>query len=914
MPSAVELSRQPPAPTARPGAAVAQRGADARRSPAAWAATSAPVIDALVLAPIVMVVHLPAALSHGPRPATAPGPGRPGPGRSRRRHDHRTAATPTRSHRLVTLADRTWGPASRRAARRDGLRPAARPVIEHLDRLGPSGAPGPPGRRRPRHPGHGHHLHRLLRRAGHRPGVAVRRDPPGDRRRPSGGASRPASSSGCGRSTPSSTTSTTTSRSCRRRVPGRAARRRPQLPARVPRRPPGLRAWAHISGCDLVRDADGTFFVLEDNLRVPSGVSYLLENRLVIEAGVRRPVRRPEHPARSTTTPTSCSPAGLAAPDGVIDPTSRAHPRGPQLGLLRARFLAQRMGVALVEGATWSTTTTTSTCARIAGPQPVDVIYRRVDDLFLDPEAFDPDSRARRPGLMRAWRAGQRRHGQRPRRRRGRRQGRLRLGARPHPLLPGRGADPPERAHLPLLYEDERREVLDNLADLVVKPANESGGYGSWSATGPPTTSAAWPPPSRPTHATGWPSRSCRCRRRRRCARARSSPATSTCGPSSSPAPKSYVTRGGLTRVALREGSLVVNSSQGGGSKDTWVIESSRPRGAGGRPCCCPGSPSSSTGPRHLERASRHGPGGGRAHAPAGRHADVWPSRGSPCWPSPGTVELRRAPPVRRRDNIIAFLLADRQTPSSVLSSAVAARENLRAAREALPREAWQALNDLYLYVTSHHPRGSTGEPSRFLDKVVAESQRFDGILAGPMNRDEAYTCCASASTIERADMTTRVLDVRALACWWTSGEADRPACTTPCSGRRCCARCRPCRPTTGGGGAPIHGRLTVDFLLRDPDFPRLDRALPRPWRSCLADLPREGDAAAAAGRQADAPRRGSAPCPRSTMAGRGPARHRRPCTTRSEHVFSPLPDEVAIDPRATAPPAVSARAQARSE
>ena len=200
-----------------------------------------------------------------------------------------------------------------------------------------------------------------------------------------------------------------------------------------------------------------------------------------------------------------------------------------QLGLLRALVPRPADGRrSWSRAATCSSATTTaSTCARSTGPQRVDVIYRRIDDLFLDPEAFRPDSTLGVPGLMRAWRAGNVGHRQRARRRRGRRQGRLRLGARHHPLLPRRGAAHPQRADLPLpVPEDERRFVIDNIGDLVVKPANESGGYGLLIGNRATRGRARrrGSRPSRPIPATGWPSRSSTCRRRRRCATAARAP------------------------------------------------------------------------------------------------------------------------------------------------------------------------------------------------------------------------------------------------------------------------------------------------------------------------------------------------------------------------------------------------------
>lgn len=201
--------------------------------------------------------------------------------------------------------------------------------------------------------------------------------------------------------------------------------------------------------------------------------------------------------------------------------------------------------------------------------------------------------------------------------------------------------------------------------------------------------------------------------------------------------------------------------------------------------------------------------------------------------------------PVADEHSIITFLLSDRQNPSSVLSAVSAARENLRAAREALPREAWQALNDQYLYVTSHHVEGvDRRSRTRFLDKVIAENQRFVGIVHSTMNRDSAFHMLHLGRNVERADMTSRVLDVRA-AGLLAAGES-RPAhddvqwaaVLRTLSGLQAYhSRMR----------APIEARLTVDFLLRDPDFPGSVSHCLGEAEGVLADLPRSAAALAAA-------------------------------------------------------------------
>jgi uncharacterized circularly permuted ATP-grasp superfamily protein len=339
---------------------------------------------------------------------------------------------------------------------------------------------------------------------------------------------------------------------------------------------PRYGVWAHISGSDLVRDRDGTVYVLEDNLRVPSGVSYLLENRLVSKRAFA------DLFAHQSIQPVDDYPdqlyrllASLAAPD-VDEPTVAVLTPGIyNSAYFEHSFLAHRMGVPLVEGRDLFVGADDRVRMRtIAGPQPVDVIYRRVDDMFLDPDELDPTSVLGVPGLMRAWRAG-------------------------HVAIanaPGAGVaddkvvyawvpdlvryyldEEPIIPNVPTfrcLYADERRHVLDHLRELVIKPANESGGYGlviGDRASDDDLAGIARAIEADPRRWVAQPILGL-------------STAPTLCEGGIEPrhvdlrpfiltGRTSYVTRGGLTRVALRKGSLVVNSSQGGGSKDTWVVE-----------------------------------------------------------------------------------------------------------------------------------------------------------------------------------------------------------------------------------------------------------------------------------------------------------------------------------------------------
>lgn len=334
--------------------------------------------------------------------------------------------------------------------------------------------------------------------------------------------------------------------------------------------------WAHISGSDLVRDADGTFYVLEDNLRVPSGVSYVLENRAISKrAFADLFARQSILPVDAYTDELNRMLSSLA-PDDIADPTIAVLTPGIyNSAYFEHSFLAQRIGATLVEGADLVVDDDDCVYMRtIDGLARVHVIYRRVDDLFLDPEVFRPDSTLGVPGLMRAWRAGKVAIANAP--------GagvaddkvvyawvpdviRYYLGE--EPLLPN---VPTYRCH----YADERAYVLDHLPELVVKPANESGGYGLLigdRATQQELDEAAVRIQADPRNWVAQPILSL-------------STAPTLCEDSIEPrhldlrpfilsGESTYVSAGGLTRVALRKGSLVVNSSQGGGSKDTWIVE-----------------------------------------------------------------------------------------------------------------------------------------------------------------------------------------------------------------------------------------------------------------------------------------------------------------------------------------------------
>jgi uncharacterized circularly permuted ATP-grasp superfamily protein len=264
------------------------------------------------------------------------------------------------------------------------------------------------------------------------------------------------------------------------------------------------------------------------------------------------------------------------APDGVTEPTVAVLTPGVHnSAYFEHSFLAQRMGVALVEGDDLFVGPDDHVQMRtVAGPRRVDVIYRRIDDRFLDPEVFEPSSLIGVPGLMRAWRAGKVAIANAPGA--GVADDKVVYAWVPDLIRYYRGEEPilPNVPTYRCLYDDERRHVLDNLRELVVKPADESGGYGlvigsqasdaELAAVGHAIEDEPRRWVAQPRLALSTVPTLCDGRIEGRHVDLR---------PFVLSGRTSYVTRGGLTRVALRKGSLIVNSSQGGGSKDTWVVE-----------------------------------------------------------------------------------------------------------------------------------------------------------------------------------------------------------------------------------------------------------------------------------------------------------------------------------------------------
>jgi uncharacterized circularly permuted ATP-grasp superfamily protein len=332
--------------------------------------------------------------------------------------------------------------------------------------------------------------------------------------------------------------------------------------------------WTHIVGTDLVRHKDGNVYVLEDNLRCPSGVSYVLENRELMKRVLPEvfqgtsiaPVE--DYPERLLDTLLQTAPTSVSAPTAAL-----LTPGVYNSAYFEHSFLAQQMGIELVSGRDLFVDGGFVYMRTTRGPQRVDVLYRRIDDDFIDPLAFRQDSMLGVPGLFDAYRRGN-----------------VTLAN-----APGTGVadDKAVYAYIPKIIEyylteevilpnvptyvcaeeDQCQYVLEHLHELVVKPTNESGGYGI--LMGPQASKAerekcAASVKENPRNWIAQPMLDL-------------STVPTIIGDSLKPrhvdlrpfilyGDSIYVLPGGLTRVALREGSMIVNSSQGGGSKDTWVL------------------------------------------------------------------------------------------------------------------------------------------------------------------------------------------------------------------------------------------------------------------------------------------------------------------------------------------------------
>ena len=348
------------------------------------------------------------------------------------------------------------------------------------------------------------------------------------------------------------------------------------LPQMIGFNPPGG-IYTHIVGIDLVRTGPDDFMVLEDNARTPSGVSYMLENRETMmamfpELFTRVPVCAVQNYPRRLARSLAASAPPCAAKEPVIAVLT---PGIYNSAYFEHAFLADQMGAELVEGSDLKVVDGRVAMRTTRGYQPVDVLYRRVDDDYLDPLTFNPDSTLGVPGIMDIYRAGGITIANAPGT--GIADDKAIYSFMPE-IVEFYTGEKPILANVPTwrcAEADSLKYVLDNLAELVVKEVHGSGGYGMLIG---PTSSRkeieqfAHKLRARPDNYIAQPTLALS-----------TTPIFTKAGlaprhvdlrPFVLASPSGIdITPGGLTRVALKKGSLVVNSSQGGGTKDTWVLE-----------------------------------------------------------------------------------------------------------------------------------------------------------------------------------------------------------------------------------------------------------------------------------------------------------------------------------------------------
>ena len=676
--------------------------------------------------------------------------------------------------------------------------------------------------------------------------------------------------------------------------------------------------WAHICGSDLVRGADGTLHVLEDNLRVPSGVSYMIENREVMKRtfpevfGACRVAPVDDYPGELQRMLRSLSPReepvlAVLTP-GVFNSAYFEHV-----------YLAQQIGAELVEGRDLVVEDDVLYVRNVDGLERIDVVYRRVDDAWIDPEVFESESMLGVAGLMRAWKAGNVAIANAP--------GAgvaddkvvysyvpdiVRYYLDEDPIIENvptwRCEDPDARAH-----------VLDHLDELVVKPANESGGYGM--LIGPHSTLEERVAMARrieddPRNWIAQPT-------------LQISTTPTMAGddirarhvdlrPFVLQGEHLAVTTGGLTRVALVEGSLVVNSSQGGGSKDTWIVETDDPNAPAD-------ALDDDEGPAPLpaRRAPRKGARGARQGQSAGASQSMSPGTMSQTL-ADGTVQTLRSSPaangaaapvdadggapapdepvVRQRNPLLLarsaenlywlaryleraentarliathgqllmdlpassassgwrslvsisgddelfgtlhdvadettvthFMIAERKNPNSLASVAEAIRSNLRSVRDALPASMYESINELVRRMSDDASHaGNATRRQGYLHAVEQMLLAIAGTAEGSMSRDRAWLFKRIGCLVERADMTSRILDVRSGSLMIGGPElAEREWVSV----LRSLIAFRMYRLHVN---RPVRGAHVLAYLLNDPDLPRAYRYCLDRIGECLARL-----------------------------------------------------------------------------
>ena len=492
--------------------------------------------------------------------------------------------------------------------------------------------------------------------------------------------------------------------------------------------------------------------MLEDNLRVPSGVSYMLANRDVVRRAFPNVFRASQvqpieqYPNELLATLRSLVPFQEDVSIAVLTP-----------GVFNAAFfehafLARQMGVELVEGRDLLVNDNVVYMRTTSGLKRIDVIYRRIDDDFIEPLIFREDSALGVPGLFNAYRAG--------------------TVTLANALGTGVADDKAVYAYVPRLIRYYLGEdailpnvetylcreaksldhVLANLDKLVVKAVGESGGYGM--LVGPhasrqeradfadklksdPENYIAQPTiqlSTAPTFVDG-----------------KVEPRHVDLRPFILHGKETRVVPGGLTRVALRKGSLVVNSSQGGGSKDTWVLEQDR---------CCRGSRTLSIGWRATSSA-RSTP---RAHDGKVNLESVIeqsPEDAAASWIRVAVALDGKADSADRVPSVVGALAFGRESTSSLVNSLRLARDNARQVREQLSTETWEHLNKLYLGTrTATADAIWVHQPSQFFRQTLEDLFTLGGVTYSTLRHGEGWRFLELGRYIERAQLVSRLLDI----------------------------------------------------------------------------------------------------------------------------------------------------------
>jgi len=542
--------------------------------------------------------------------------------------------------------------------------------------------------------------------------------------------------------------------------------------------PQPMNARALVAGIDLVRNDKGEYLVLEDNLRVPSGVSYVLENRAamtkllpnLMEANNVRPVE--QYPtlllrALQSVTPKSTKgiPTVVLLTPGIYNSAYFEH-----------AFLAQNMGIELVEGRdlfvdndfVWMKTT--------RGPKKVDVIYRRIDDDFMDPTEFNRNSMLGVPGIIDVMRKQN--------------------VSVANALGNGAADDKAMYVYVPemiryylgekpilsnvttylMMNKDQCKTVMDDPTRYVIKTVDGSGGYDIF--IGPQADDkevseirkAVAKDPSRYIA-----QEVIKLSRHPSIVDGKFEPRHVDLRPFVVGGEYIDVLPGGLTRVALKKGSLIVNSSQGGGSKDTWILQkpgktysdTSRPMDVCGEPrsdkILARASEPLFWAGRYLERVDT------TARLLSSSYDDVLSGIKSEAglkWSEllevlALTNEYEEKGIELSSYAVTRFLVDDGDNPGSIVSSLASARENLRSFREKVPSELREVINDTWVeFAISNFEKKLSEHPQIMFNKLTRAMHTCTGITESSMSRNDAWRFITIGRMTERALVTTRLVEV----------------------------------------------------------------------------------------------------------------------------------------------------------